>query len=116
MDEKIKKAFKIAEYAETFSSQKQILKEEYNQNLNFYFNGGAFLISKELITFIKTIKDISQDNSTILVDINDTPIEISNIDEFLEKILSKYYYAVNEYYTRFQSLKTSRTVESILQK
>lgn len=116
MDEKIKKAFEIADYVETFSAQKQILKEEYIQNLNFYFNGGAFFITKDLITFVKTLKDTTQSNSTVLTDVNDIPIEISNINEFLEKILSKYHYAINEYFTQFQNLKTARTIESILQK
>ena len=116
MDEKIKKAFEIAELATTFSAQKQILAEEYVQNLNYYYNGGIFIINKELITFLKVIKDITNNNTIVLVDQNNTPIEVSNIDEFLENILAKYYFAHNEYYTRFQNLKTSRTVESILQK
>jgi hypothetical protein len=116
VDEKIKRAFEIAEFASTFSAQKQILKEEYIQNLNYYYNGGIFFITKELITFVKTLKDISTEKSTVLVDQNHTPIEILDINEFLENLLSKYYFATNEYFTRFQNLKTSRTIESVLEK
>lgn len=116
MDEKIKKAFEIAELATTFSAQKQVLKEEYIQNLNYYYNGGIFVITKELITFLKVMKDLTNTNSLIVVDQNFTPIEINDLDQFIENILSKYFFAHNEYYTRFQSLKTSRTIESILQK
>lgn len=116
MEDKIVQAFNVANYMATFSSQKQILKEEYNQNLLFFYNGGSFVITKELITFVKTIKDLTDSFSFVLPDSNDLPIQIDDISDFLDKILSKYIFATNQYFTRYNSLKSSRTIESLLDK
>jgi hypothetical protein len=116
VDKLLEKAFDIANYAATFSSQIKILKEEFNQNLIYYHNGGVFTITKELICFVNLLKDSSTNKNVVLVDDNQTPIEILDIDKFLEEILSKYTFAVNSYYTRLSSMKSSRTVESILEK
>lgn len=113
MDEKIKNAFKIADQMSVFAVQKQILKEEYFQQLLFNYNGGNFLINKELINFVKTLKDLTNLMSAVIVDENSIPIEI-NIDEFLEKILSKYFFATNQYYTKFNEIKNSQIFENII--
>lgn len=114
MDEKIKKAFDIANYMSTLAAQKQVLKEEFNQNLIHFQNGGTFTISRELIVFVKAIKELSDNNSTVVIDDNQIPIEIADVDLFLESILSKYQFAVNGYYTRYSTIKNARTIESIL--
>lgn len=116
MDDKIKKAFDIANYMATLAAQKQVLKEEFNQNLIHFQNGGTFTISRELIVFVKTIKEISNNNTTVIVDDNETPIEILDVDKFLEAILSKYQFAINGYYTKYSTIKNARTVEGILGK
>lgn len=96
----------------TLSSQKQILFEEYNQDLIYYYNGGIFTASKELINFAKTLVDL-EITSTVLVDNNNLPIDIENISKFLQDILSKYQYAVNGYFTKYSELKKNRSVESL---
>ena len=116
MDAQLQKALEIADYMSTFSAQKQIIKEEYKQNLIYFYNGGTFTVTKELITFVKTIKDLQNTKEVVLVDDNDLPIDIKNIEDFLESILSKYFFAVNEYYTKYTNLKASRTVEGLIKK
>lgn len=114
MDAKVEKAFEIANYMATLVSQKRILKEEYNQSLIFYHNGGMFRATKELITFVKTITDLNDSNQSVLVDDNELPIEISDLKEFLTTALSTYHYAVNAYYTAYSTLRKNRTVEGIM--
>lgn len=116
MDERLQKAFEIADYMSTFSAQKQIIKEEYIQSLIYFYNGGTFSINKELITFVKTLRDLTDSKEVVLVDDNSLPIEVKDINEFLEAILSKYFFAVNEYYTKYKNLKSSRTVEGLIRK
>ena len=114
MDERIQKAFETANYMTTLANQKQILKEEFHQNLIHYHNGGIFTASKELINFVKTLTDIGNNESAVLVDNNDLPVEVDNLIKFLEDLLSKYHYAVNEYYTRYDHMRKNRTVEGML--
>lgn len=114
MDKAIEKAFEISNYMATLASQKQIYKEEFYQNLIHYQNGGSFSVTRELINFVKTLVDLGHDTNTVLIDNNDIPIEIDDLKVFMEQIVSVYYGAVNEYYSKYTQLKTSRTVESLV--
>ena len=57
MDERIEKAFAVANYMATLSNQRRIILEEFNQKLVYYANGGTFKISPELINFTKSVID-----------------------------------------------------------
>jgi hypothetical protein len=113
VDEKIEKAFGIANYMATLSGQKQILKEEYHQGLIFYHNGGTFTATRELINFVKTLIDISNSNSSVLVDSNEIPIDVEDLSKFLETALATYQSAVNAYHTAYSTLRKNRTVQGL---
>ena len=114
MDEKLAKAFNSANLMAVLNIQKQVLKEEFYQNLIYYHNGGVFTLSKELITFVKTLLDLNNTADIVLIDDTDTPIAIADINAFLNDIVSVYTGAINEYYTKFSNLKKSRTVEKLV--
>lgn len=114
MDKQLQKAFEIANYMETLASQKQVLKEEYFQNIIFYHNGGVFHATENRISFVKTLADLAKDDRAVLIDENNSPVEVENINDFLEKIMAVYYSATNEYWTRYTQLRQSRTVESLM--
>ena len=113
MNKKLEQAFDIANYMTTLASQKQIIKEEFYQNLLYYYNGGVFKVTPELISFVKTLMDFGKDLAPVLVDSNDIPINVENIKEFLDNILSTYYSAINEYYTKYEQIRKSRSVEKL---
>ncbi len=114
MDENIQKAFDQANYMATLANQKQILKEEFHQHLIYFYNGGSFIATKELINFTKTLVDIGNNTEAVLVDSNDIPIDVHDLTIFLENLLSIYHKAINEYYTRYNQLRTSRTTEKLI--
>lgn len=113
MNKTLEQAFNIADYMTTLASQKQIIKEEFYQNLLYYHNGGVFKVTPELISFVKTLVDFGKDNSSVLVDSNELPISITDLQEFLNNILSTYHSSVNEYYTQYEQLRKSRSVETL---
>lgn len=115
MDDKVQKAYEVANYMTTLANQKSILKQEFKQNLVYFFQGHTFQVSKDLITFVKTLIDLKQDTDVVLIDDNDLPIKIKNLNVFLEDILNQYFMAVNSYQTKYQQLKLSRKVESLVQ-
>jgi hypothetical protein len=114
VDEKLAKAFDTANLMAVLNIQKQVLKEEFYQNLIYYHNGGVFTLNKELINFVKTLLDLNNTVDIVLVDDTDTPIAIADTEEFLNNILSAYTRAVNEYHTKFSNLKKSRSVEKLI--
>lgn len=104
----------MADYMSVLSSQKNILKEEFAQDLCYYHNGGSFTLSKELITFVKLLLDSDQLENVVLIDNNNIPVNIENLKEFFEELLSKYTQATNLYYTKYNLLIKNRKVESLI--
>jgi hypothetical protein len=111
MDDKLAKALDFSNYMITLDNQKRILKEQHQDNLLHYYNGGRFRVSQELITFC-FILNMRDQESTVIVDDNDIPIEV-NIDEFLADISDVYFTATNQYLTEYNKLKNNRSVEGI---
>lgn len=115
MDERLTKALEFANYSVTLENQRRALKEKYLADIIFYHNGGCFAVTKELINFVKTLVDTGNDTGVVLIDDNNVPVEIADLNVFLETILNKYFTASNEYYTEYQKLRKQRSVEGITQ-
>jgi hypothetical protein len=50
----------------------------------------------------------------VLLDENNTPIRIENIETFLNAIVNKHIQANNRFFFQYEKLKTVETIESIL--
>jgi|TARA_Y100000310_G_scaffold324182_1_gene385722 hypothetical protein len=85
--------------------------ERANNKLLFAYEGGMFRADSSLITFVKS-HDPNRD--LILLDQNSTPILIPSITDFISKVESCYYEAMNEYYQLYEQLKRERTVKKVM--
>jgi hypothetical protein len=115
MDERIEKAFAVANYMATLSNQRRILLEEYNQKLVYYTNGASFKITPELINFTKTTLDLGHTEDVAFVDVNNFPVVINNVQEFFDKIVGIYYESTNDYAVQYADLKTKRKISDIVE-
>lgn len=113
MDENLKKALEYSKYMITLNNQKRVILEQYNENLNFYFNGGKFFISQQLLSFCKMLLDCNQ-KSVVLIDDDGVPIEIADLESFLKSILSQYSSVSNKYLAEYQKLAKQRSVQGIV--
>lgn len=114
MDERLEKALEFANFMVTLNNQKRSLKEKYHTDCLYYHSGGTFKITKDLITFIKTLVDLGNDKETIVVDDNDLPIRVDDLKKFLDDIIDQYFIASNSYYNDYQLLKKNRSVEALV--
>lgn len=114
MDEKLKNALEISDLMVTVNNSKRILKERFNEKLQYYFNGGKFVIDRELITFTKTLVDLKQE-SAVFLDTDGDPVRVDDLQEFLTNIVSIYTVSTNFYITEFQKITKSRTIKGILE-
>lgn len=114
MDDRIEKAFAVANYMATLSNQRRIILEEFNQKLVYYQNGGTFKISTNLITFTKTVLDIGHDTDVQFIDENSFPILINDVQEFYNNIVETYFQAINDYAVKFADIKSKRKIGDIL--
>ena len=58
MDDRLKKALDFSNYMITLDNQKRILKEKYQEDLLYYYGGGTFVATKELITFCYSMREV----------------------------------------------------------
>lgn len=115
MDERIEKAFEVANYMATLSNQRRIILEEYNQKLIFYINGATFKISPELINLTKTALDLGYTEDVAFLDSNNSPVIINDVQKFFDEIVLIYFQSLNEYAAEFGKIKTKRNVSAIVE-
>lgn len=113
MDERLEKALEISNYMVTLNNQTRILKEQYKENLVLYYKGGQFSITRELISFCQSLLSLKQE-STIIIDDNDIPVECEDLQEFTNAILNNYKSYSNRFLTEYNKLMNERSVESIM--
>jgi hypothetical protein len=114
MNEQVAKAFDIANLMATMANQKRILKEEFEQTLFYFHNGGTFQATPALISYIQSLKLLDLEENVVVVDNNGLPILVQSLSNFLEQLLDCHVRANNLYFTKYEALKKSRSVESIL--
>ena len=115
MDERIEKAFAVANYISTLSNQRRIILEEYNQKLVYYINGATFKVSPELINFTKTVLDLGHNEDVPFIDANSSPVIISDVKKFLEDITSVYFETTNEYASKYNEIRSKRKISDIVE-
>jgi hypothetical protein len=114
MDERLSQALEFSNYIATINNQKRMIKENYFQSLLYFVQGGQFTITKELITFVTLLVEKGNIENIILVDDNDIPIQINDLEMFLDEILSKYFETANTYHQKYTQLAKNRDVGSLV--
>ena len=114
MDERIEKAFEVANFMATLSNQRRLMIEEFNQKLIFYIGGATFKITPELISLTKTWIDIGTVKDRAFLDSNNYPVMIEDVQKFFDDITDQYSQAVNDYLAKFVELKSKRKVFNIV--
>lgn len=113
MDERLEKALDFSNYMVTLNNQKRLLAEKYQQNLIHFYDGSQFTITRELITFVNAMVNAEQDE-VVITDDNSIPCLVKDVVTFYEEILEKYTLASNDYHSAYLKLKTSRSVEKLV--
>ena len=114
MDERLKKAFQVANYMATLSAQKRVIKQEFEQKLLHYVNGSTFKITPTLINFTKTVIDLGHTTDVAFLDENNLPVLIEDVQVFFDMIVEKYFQSLNEYAVRIAEIKSKRKLEDII--
>ena len=113
MEDALTKALEFANFSATLNTQKTILKNQYKDNCTLYFKGGKFTVSMTLFSFVSDLLSHNVE-STVIVDDNDTPIEIDNVQEFFDLVKNKYVTASNIYLSEYKKLTSQRSIEGLI--
>ncbi len=114
MDEQLQKALEFSNYRQTLAIQKRILKEKIDAQLTYACNSGVFKIDRSLISFVQLFIDQGRVENVPLLDSNENPIMIPDLESFRDEIMDRYYNSILEYYTEYEKLKKSRSVEKLV--
>jgi len=114
MDQQLKDALDFANYQQTFSIQKKVLKERIAAKLTYGFNGGLFRIDRTLLTFVDMLCAKDRISGVVLLDANENPVLVDDLEEFRDEIFRRYFEVTNEYFEQNQKIKKSRSVEKLI--
>ncbi len=114
MTEELDKAFELANLMTVVANQKMALLEEFEQSTFFFHNGGCFKTDQLLISFLTSLKDLNQ-NTIVLLDTNNLPIKIDDLESFRKDVITRYFEASNKYLAGYQTIKSNKQIKSILE-
>lgn len=113
MDEKLEKALEFSNYQQTLQVQKENLKLRLEHMLIVKIENNIFGCNMELINFIQTCI-LNKYDSTIIMDSNNNPVKIENLDSILKQFLEVYFLAYEEYLEKYNDLKKARNVKKVI--
>lgn len=115
MDTRLKEAIDFSNYQSTINLQKKILKEKLKANLTFGYSSGIFYIDRSLITFVQLLITQERTQGVILLDMNENPILIDDLEKFQSEILDRYFSSTTECYNEYEKIKKNRTIEKLVE-
>lgn len=113
MDERLEKALEFSNYMITLNNQRKLIQEKFQEQSIHYYNGGKFSVTRDLVAFVQSLISLNQ-TGTILIDDNDIPIEVEDLEVFARDLYSTYFEAANEYLTEYNKIKTNRSVKGLI--
>lgn len=114
MDRRLEKALDFSNYQHSLSLKRRTLKETMNSKLIYGYKGGLFKIDRTLISFVQMLIDIGRSENIPLMDENDNPILIEDLNKFRDDILERYFLLMFEYHEEYQKIKNNRSVEKLV--
>jgi len=114
MDNRLKAALDFSNYRQTLAIQRKTLRERIEGKLTYGHSGGIFKIDRTLLTFVQMLIDQGRTENVPLIDQNENPILIPDLQQFRDEILDRYFTATYEYHTEYEKIKSSRSVEKLL--
>lgn len=97
--------------------QLDYLKEEFLSNRTISVEGHVFIVNLSLLQWAeRALKEFQERGKefSIVLDHNDEPILIKDIEDFYETIREVFYESLNQYYHQYSKLKEAKTVEEIV--
>jgi hypothetical protein len=110
----LEKALETANLMTNLANQKRALKEEFEQTQIFFYNGGTFTITTQLITFVNFLISKGYTGKVPLIDNNGVPILVENLDFFLDSLLDLYFQSTNKYYHKYEAIRQTKDIKNIL--
>ena len=114
MDVRLKQALDFSNYQQTLSIRIKQLKEKIDSRLTFGHNGGLFKIDRSLIAFVQMLIDQDRIENIPILDVNQNPILVKDLNIFRDEMLDRYFSSMYEYHSEYEQIKKSRSIEKMV--
>lgn len=105
MEKSLESIIKKSDRLLSVKIKRQTLKERFDADITFGFNGGIFKIDTQLISYVNTLLSLGKQQNIILLDVNKNPIVVEHLSQFQTDILDRYFMALGRYNAGYQDLK-----------
>lgn len=103
-------AFEFSNAMHTLHLAKENIKTKIENRLVYSVNGGSFVITPELISFVDLL--VRRKNKTyVLQDKNDNPIEITDLKGMLNSMLDIHKTVMQEAHKELQKVQSTRNIK-----
>lgn len=113
MDDRLEKALAFSKYRTTIENRRKSIKRRFESMLIVHYENGMFKADNATISFIAVLL-MRNTKSCVLLDSKDNPIEIEDLQDLADTLLSAYHSATNEYYTETKKLAKARDVKKAM--
>lgn len=113
MDKRLEQALEISNFRLILATRQENLKVLMDNKLNLNYEGDIFQVSRELISFVSFLL-LGGSKDCILIDKNDIPIKIKNLEDFANKAGARYEKALAQYYNSYQKLNEAREIRKVI--
>jgi hypothetical protein len=96
MDEKLLNALEVGKTLDSINRHKKLLLEQYVEDATFYYAGGRFIATGNLMALLHQLE-----MGSIVIDEDNMPVRLTDILEFSSKVKKHYQHATNEYLDRY---------------
>ena len=103
MDEKLLNALEVGKTLDTINRHKKLLYEQCVEDATFYYNGGRFIATGELMSLLHQLEI-----NSIVIDEDSIPIRLTDVLEFSSVVKKHYRYATDKYIDQYDSV--SKTI------
>ena len=112
VDERLAKALEASNYRLTLNVQRENSKLKLKNHLVYSQNGGIFKITQDFISFIFALSQSKK--SAVILDSNENPVKIDDLEDFYESILDIYQEGMNDYLVEYEKFKKLRTTAKVV--
>lgn len=110
MDSRLENALDFANFRTILSTRQKNLKRLFDNKLLFHYNSGIFKATPEFLAFLVTVIMRERQDGFVFIDQNDTPIHITDLDDFYNEAFNKYKTALVQYHESHQKLTEAREI------
>lgn len=106
-DDELNKAYFLVDFRTKIKYEREQLELRKENLLNYSYKGGLFKITQDLISFVETLITRGH-REVVLIDSYNVPIEIDDLENFQQNIISHYFEVVNIYYKEYNEIDEQR--------